>query len=239
MSRELELVHALADGELSAAEEQEARQLIQGNPQLQAEYEWALELKSQLSRHCKPIANDEAWRKCIGRLDDLDRVSKTEGFIGKYAWAFCGVLLLTIFVGGMANRAVSTRTVKSVEMAGLLDPFGSAAVVEKEVPQIQASNFVDLSKFGRTSVVGGLIESRPFVRYGLRDQLGLGGFALAMIQGADRIEGLDRPTSHNLIKSGQMNGINAVTWPVRGDTCVLFGERDTEELVAMAEQMMR
>jgi len=238
MSREIELVHALADGELNAAEEAEARKLISENADLSAEYEWALSLKSALVTHCKPIANDEAWQRCVGRLNELDKVNSTESFVGKWAWIFCGALLLMIFAGGIVNRTVGSRTVSNTQIAGLLDPISSGTAASK-VPQVQAAENVDLSKFQRTSIVGGYLEgNRAFVKYGLRDQLGLSGFGLAIIQGADRIEGLDQRTSNPAIKSGQLNGVNSVTWSVQGNTCVLFGERPMSELVSFAEEMM-
>lgn len=238
MSQEIELVHALADGELDAVEEARARQLISESAELSAEYEWARSIKSALLTHCKPIANDEAWQRCIGRLDDLDKVKGTESFVGKWAWVFCGALLLMILAGGVVSRTFGSRTVSNTQIAGLLDPIGSGTAANK-VPNVQVANSVDLSKFQRTSVVGGYLENdRAFVKYGLRDQVGLSGLALAIVQGADRIEGLDQSTSNALIKSGKLNGINSVTWSVQGNTCVLFGERPTDELVSLAEEMM-
>jgi hypothetical protein len=239
MSREIELVHALADGELNAAEEAEARKLISESAELSAEYEWANSLKSALVTHCKPIANDEAWQRCVGRLNELDKVNSTETFVGKWAWVFCGALLLMIFAGGIVSRTVGSRTVSNTQIAGLLDPISSGTAA-KQVPQVQAAQNVDLSKFQRTSVVGGYLEGdRAFVKYGLRDQLGLPGLALAIIQGADRIEGLNLSTSNPAIRSGKLNGVNSVTWSVQGNTCVLYGERPIDELVSFAEEMMR
>ncbi|MFM9873208.1 MAG: hypothetical protein ACKVQS_07055 [Fimbriimonadaceae bacterium] len=238
MSREIELVHALADGELNAADEAEARKLISENAELSAEYEWARSIKTALVTHCKPISNDEAWQRCIGRLDELDKVRGTESFVGKWAWVFCGALLLMIFAGGIVSRTVGSRTVSNTQIAGLLDPISSGTAA-KQMPDVQAVNNVDLTKFQRTSAVGGYLENnRAFVKYGLRDQVGLAGLALAIIQGADRIEGLDQSTTNPLIKSGKLNGVNSVTWSVQGNTCVLFGERPTDELVSLAEVMM-
>lgn len=240
MSREVELVHALADGELSAAEEAEAKQLIEQNPQMRAEFEWARTLKNSLSTHCKPVSNEEAWDRCLNRLDDLDRVKSTEGFVGKWAWVFCGALFLMIFAGGIVSRTVGSRTVSDTQIAGLLDPIGSGNSVSREnAPKVQPSNFVDLSHFSQTSKVGGYLENRPFVRVGLRDEVGLGGLALVLIEGADRIEGIDQSTSNPNIRTGNLNGVNSVSWSVQGNTCVLFGERSTAELIAYAEDMMQ
>lgn len=237
MSREVELVHALADGELSPAEEAEAKQLLADNPQLRAEYEWARTLKNSLGAHCKPISNEEGWKRCVGRLDELDRVQTTESFVGKWAWMFCAALVLMIFAGGIVSRTVGSRTVSNTQIAGLLDP--SHSLPRGEAPKMDAAQYVDLTNFQRGSVSGGYLDSRPFMRYGLRDKYGLGGLAIVMIQGADRIEGMDKATSNPLIKSGQLNGVNCVTWAVQGNTCVLFGERPMDELQTFAEDMMR
>lgn len=240
MNRELELVHALADGELSPQEAAEAKALIDSDPKLAAEYEWAKTLKSSLGTHCKPIANEEAWQKCVGRLDDLDRVSRTEGFVGRWAWVFCGALMLMILSGGIVSRVVGARTVSTTQVAGLLDPTGAGIAVSRDkAPAVNPADFVNLQSFQPISRVGGYVDSRPFVRYGLRDSLGLGGLAIVVIQGADRVEGLDQRTTNPNVRAGQMNGVNAVTWPVQGNTCVLFGERPSDELVAFAEDMMK
>lgn len=237
MNREVELMHALADGELAPGEEAEARQLLESNDQLRAEYEWARAMKSSLGAHCRPVENDEAWSRCIGRLDDVDRVKSTESFVGRWAWVFCGALLLMIVAGGTVSRVLGSRTVSNTQIAGLLDPSG--ALPRGEAPRVKALDYVDLSEFQRTSVSGGYLDSRPFLRYGLRDKYGLGGLALLMIQGADRIEGLDTATSNPNIKSGTLNNTKCVSWSVQGNTCILFGERDTQELTAYAESMMR
>lgn len=237
MSREVELMHALADGELAPGEEAEARQLLESNEKLRAEFEWARAMKSSLGAHCRPVANDEGWSKCVERLEALDRVKSTESFVGRWAWMFCGALLLMIVAGGTVNRVLGSRTVSNTQIAGLLDP--AAAMPRGEAPRVKALDFVDLSEFQRTSVSGGYLDNRPFVRYGLRDKYGLGGLAILMIQGADRIEGLDKATSNPNIKSGTLNNTNCVSWSVQGNTCILFGERDTQELTAYAESMMR
>lgn len=240
MNREVELVHALADGEVTSVEEAEAKRLVESDPKLRAEFEWAKALKSSMVANCKPIANDEAWKRCVGRLDDLDRVAKAESFVGKWAWVFCGALLLMIFAGGIVSRTVGSRTVSSTQIAGLLDPTGAGLTDSKQAaPDVKAADFVSLSGFTPTSRITGYLDNRPFVRFGLRDQLGLGGLAVVMIQGADRIEGLDQPTSHADIRAGRLNEVNAVTWPVQGNTCILFGERPIDELVALAQDMMK
>src|SRR5690606_28344456 len=105
------------------------------------------------------------------------------------------------------------------------------------MPDISATRQLDLRRFSVTSSVGGHLSDRAFIRYGLRDQNGLGGLTLVVLQGATRVEGVDGPTSNPGIHSGTLNDVRCVTWNVGDNTILLFGERTGDELVAMAEQM--
>ncbi|QYK54144.1 MAG: hypothetical protein KF824_04425 [Fimbriimonadaceae bacterium] len=238
MSHEFELMHAYADGEVSASEAAEAKRLLETDAQCRAEYEWALSMKAALADGCKPIANEEGWKSCVGRLDELDRVKRAEGFVGKYAWALCGALMLMIVAGGFANRMVSSRVVTSTQIASVLDPIGSGVAVSRN-PDISAARQLNLQGFTMTSSIGGRLDNREFVRFGLRDRNGLGGLSVVVVAGADRVEGVDNPTQNPGIRKGQMNGVNCVTWNLGNNTCILFGERTPDELVALAEQMAR
>jgi len=240
MSHEFELMHAYADGELSASEAAEAKRLLETDAQCRAEYQWALSLKSALASGCKPIENEEGWKSCVGRLDELDRVKRAEGFVGKYAWVFCGALMLIIISGGITSRAMNSKVVSSTQIASVLDPTGSGIAVSRDrMPDISAARQLNLQSFTLTSSVGGYLESREFIRYGLRDQNGLGGLSVVIVAGADRVEGVDTETTNPGIKSGQMNGVNCVTWNLGNNTCILFGERTPDELVTLAERMAR
>lgn len=240
MNREIELMHAYADGELSAAEAAEAKKLMESNPQYRAEYEWALSLKSALANGCKPIENEEGWKACVGRLNELDRVKRAESFVGKYAWAFCAALMVIIVSGGVASRAVNSKVVSSTQIASVLDPIGSGIAVSSDrMPDISGSRQLNLQNFSLTSSVAGHLENRQFVRYGLRDRNGLGGLAIVVVAGADRVEGVDNPTATKGIFKGQLNGVNCVSWKLGTNTCILFGERTPDELVSLAETMIR
>jgi hypothetical protein len=238
-----ELMHGLADGHLSPEEHQEAMRLLAEQPELQRELEWARTLKATLRNSCKNEAQDASWNKCVGRLDELDRSKRHTSFVTKYAWALCCALMLIIVAGGVANRAVGSKTLDSTQVASLLDPFSanssdSRTAMRMAAPDLDAAKNLNLREYQVTSQASGLVDGRPFVRLGLRDSVGLGGLALVLIKDADRIAGLDQPTGHAGFTSGKLNNMNCVSWVVSGHTVVLLGERSTEELVQMGRGML-
>lgn len=238
MNRDDELMHGLADGELSDTEAAEARALLDSHESCRLEYQWAVSLKAALERHCPDIPNPEGWNACVGRLDQLDRSRGVEKFVGRYAWAFCAVLFALILFGGVSNRLFGSKVVSGTQIASVLDPFGTGSAVSKDrMPDISAARQLNLRNFAVTSSVGGFVADRPFVRYGLRDANGLGGLAVVVLKGATRVEGLDKPTRNPGIRSGVFNDVQCVTWNVEDNTVLLFGERTGDELVTLAEQM--
>src|SRR5690606_20138569 len=129
------------------------------------------------------------------------------------------------------------KVVTGTQIASVMDPLGSGVAVSRDrMPDISATSRLNLQRFSVTSSVGGFLAERPFIRYGLRDRNGLGGLTLVVLDGATRVEGIDRSTTNPGIRSGILNDVRCVTWNVGDNTVLLFGERTSEELVSMAEQ---
>ena len=211
-------------------------ELVAADETCAKEYAWAKYLKETLPVACKPVPNEEAWAKCVGRLSSLDKSKTSEHLVGKYAWAACLVLVVGILAAGVTNRTMGAKTVTSTQIASLLNPTSGGST---GVPEIESATSLNLSGYRVTNTVRGFVDGKPFVRYSLRDRLNLGGLALVMVQNMDKIEGISEDTRYRGIHSGQINGTHAVTWRVGNDSCLLLGERTTDELTQIAVEMIR
>lgn len=238
MNERQELMNALADGELQGTAKQQAMELLKSDPTAYNEFLWAQSLRATLRESCKPVDNEEAWSKCQARLAEIDRTRRTERFVGKNAWALCGIFALALVVAGVANRNHGAQTLANTQVASLINPLAAGAQVTPDVPDLDAARSLDLRNFQITSQVGGYLDGRPFVRYALRDNVGLGGLAIAVVKGPNRIEGVDTPTRTEGVSSGTLNGVNCVSWTMAGHTIVLFGERSTAELTDYANDIL-
>lgn len=239
MSDGIEKAHALADGELSGAEKQEALDATASDPQFAAEYEWALLFKGQLREKLAPIHDEDTWQTCKSRLNELDKVKRTEGFVGKYAWAFCLIFLVGIFSAAAMNRMGFSRPLGSESVAGLFhdltpfkfsEPSQAIADVRNKVgraPQL-SSNVARV-----TNVASGVIDGRRVGRLTLDD--GHGQILLFVVEGASGFEGLNITDSG--YRCGSMNDLQAVSWTDTGYLFMLVGPRNMAELKNLAEEV--
>lgn len=235
MSENWELMHRLADGEVDASEKAAAMELVATDKTCANEYAWAKYLKTTLASSCKPVEDQVTWEKCMGRLDNMDKVRTSEHLVGKYAWAACLVLVVGILAAGITNRTMGAKTVTSTQIASLLNPSSGGGT---GMPEVESATSLSLDGYRVTSTVNGTVDGKAFVRYSLRDRLNLGGLALVVIQNMDQVEGIGEETRVRGIKSGLINGTNAVTWRVGNDSCLLLGERTTDELTKIAVDLL-
>lgn len=100
---ELEIA-ALADGELKGNDKVTAEQEVANDPAARAHFQGVMAVKETLktklpSHNCK-----ETWSKCVGRLDELERASRTESIVGRFSYAMAAVLIVAIFSAAYLNR---------------------------------------------------------------------------------------------------------------------------------------
>ncbi len=74
----------------------------------------------------------DGWKRCVKRLDDIDRSRKAERFVTKYAWAMSLCVFLLIVGAGSWNRLTGQHMGAGdvSHMASLLSPL-----VHTENPQ--------------------------------------------------------------------------------------------------------
>lgn len=235
MSDDILKAHALADGEIDGQEKAEALRAVAENPHLAAEHEWALLFKTQLRSKLQPIKDDEVWESCRRRLDEIDRVSRTQVFVGKYAWALCAVFLAGILLAAGMDRMGSNRQLRSEHVAGLLNGLkqvkGEPNRLWDELDRLTGSQHTGSTVAQIVGGAVGSVDGRKAVRLELND--GRGQLTLIGIASAASLEGLDSDDAG--YRCGSINDRSAVSWTSQGCLYILLAPRSTAELKQIAE----
>lgn len=244
MSDWIEKVHAFADGQLTEAEKAEVVKLIGEDKTAQAEYEWARYTKEMLATKCQPIADDESWQACLNRLDAIDKTSKAEGFVGRYAWAMCALFLIAICSAAWVNRTYGSKQLSNEQVAGLFSSF--SPVVERSSAQNQSPKEIVQQCIPNPPVLvippqfvvesAEKTETPDFAAARLLIHDEKGQLALVIINNASGVEAIDK-SAGNEFQSGTLNSNPCVLWESNGSTILLMGPRSREELLQIADVM--
>lgn len=237
MNDEIVKAHALADGELDGAEKTEATAAVAADSRLAAEHAWAVLFKTHLREKVQLVTDDDVWRSCRRRLDEIDRVNKAQNFVGKYAWALCALFLAGILFAGGMDRMNPNRQLRSEHVAGLLNGLrevrGEPNRLLDELNRLTGSQHASPNV---AQVVGGAvgsIDGRRVVRLELSD--GRGPLSLFAIQAVSSLEGLE--TDDAGFRCGAINDRPAVSWKQQGCLLILVATRTTAELKQIAESI--
>jgi len=185
---------------------------------------------------------DETWSRCVGRLNELDRSSRIEGFVGRYAWGLCGAFALVIAVGGYWSRMAHTGVISSSdvprEAASMFPVPGVRSMSDFkqwvgqklgfESPQIQDT------RLNVACVYQGTLDGMPAVRLALQDSDG--NADLTIVHGAQAVDGV-RPLQDGQFSVGRVNGENLVTWTRDGSAMLLVSPRSMDQLVDLASEI--
>ncbi len=240
MKEAIERAHALADGALSPAEAEQARREAAADPRLQAEHDWARTLKAELAKSPPPTPDPHLWTAVRDRLDAIDRSRTAEGFVGRYAWAFCAVFLLFIVAGAITSRLDGARPLATSQVAGL---FSGLTPVAAGSPDQAVELVREKVGYAPTRMVGapvrvlgaayGLIDGRRAARIVMAD--GVGEVLLFVVERTNTVEGI--PYAAKGYMAGSINRTPALAWCEGGDLVMLVGPRDHGELQTLAEQI--
>lgn len=239
MSELLDDIHGLADGELDPEAKARVLQTLSKDGRAHVEYQWVLLIKEMLSKRCAPSSDSECWRRSMAQLDEIDRTRRTERFVGRYAWGFCGVLFAIIVAGGLLNRASGGKDLSSAHVASLFnltpqpiaasqpsqarvllhDALGQAPVADRE------------EQFALISVATGEIDGMRAARLILRDSQG--PFSLFIVKDAGNIDGMEG-RQEGFYSHGVINHYRCVSWHDDGYALLLLSDRPDSELEALA-----
>lgn len=230
-------IHAFADGQLSPAETQEVAAWIKDDPKAQAELEAIEALKSTVSTRCETMTCEETWKKCQGRLRELDRKSGVEAFVGKWAWGLCSIFIVAIASAAYMNR-IGGPQIRSTDLMSASMPTFSAPQSKSQTEQRRwlrgLSIPVEPGPVQVESAYEGVMNGRRVVRLNLTDNTGPMSLFMASCD-----EFTDRPVSNEYgIVRVNMDALG-LTWSQKGMSFLLIGKRDPEALQAVAEAIRK
>ena len=236
-------LHAFADKELDPQDMARIADAVKASPEAQRELEAIQSLKSCLQTKIEQPECRDAWKECLTRFNEMDRVKVTENFVGKYAWALCIVLFFALVGGGVLNRArggsVGLGEVASITSE--LVPMGGGSQMRR--PE-QLRNWINDQTGCETKSVfdPSRIESVAYsdqangrnVMLRLRDQAGT--IDVLYLPNVNINEGMALGGS---MYAGKVNGLNCVTWHDGSVQLLVIGNRQTDELRTFAQSMYR
>lgn len=232
-------LNALADGQMTPDEAKAMQAALRGHPASSAEYQSILMVKRLLKERTPEIEYRDSWRICVGRLDELDRSRRAESLVTRYAWAFCGVFLIAILVGGMNKRATRSETVNIADLSRIVTslapsrtpPPAADAARNRWLDQLlgQARRSVDPNRMEIIGYAYGTLDDRPVTHFALRDSSG--PLALLVIPGTVPDQS-SQP--EKVFRLGHLQGMNCVVWTDNNVTLAVVGDRTHQDLVRAA-----
>lgn len=241
---EITELHAYVDGELTKAETEKVRLAIAGDAKLAAEARAIETMKEAVQRHARPCDCEDSWRVCVGRLNELDKTRRVEGFFGRYAWALCGTVFAAIVVGGLMNRGPATATVGSTDlarMASSLGPGGQAPQATRAdrawIDQLlgQAAVSLNPSRLYAGPITIGELDGHRVARVPLHDAQG--DLALFVFDNDVRFGGLVPLDDQDRYAAGKIAKLNCVAWATPRGSFVLVGDRSPQDLSNAASRL--
>jgi len=228
-------IHAFADRELPPEELARIEKEIAASPEAQRELEAIRSLKSCLSTRMTAPEAAGVWRACRGRLDELDKVKKTEFIVGKYAWALSALLFCVILSGGLYNHFRGG----SVSVGQLASDIGGMTPMPlNNQPQVLQQFAAPTLHIDWSQVLGAAYRNTPegrIYRFRMQDQKG--AFDVVTIPNVSSVEGV-QPIDDNMY-AGQINGHNCVVRFDSGTLVLVIADRSTSDLRDLTESLYR
>jgi len=239
-------LHGLADGELATEREAEVKRLLANCQASQAEYQAILALKTALREKAPALEYKQAWKGCVGRLNELDRTRKIERLVsGRFAWGLCGVFFAAIIFAGFSPHGERDPNQQSADLArlvGSLGPSKSADPASRELDKSlddllkKAKVSIDPNRMEIMSRAYGELDGHSVMRVTLRDASG--DMALMVVHGMMPIDGLGELAQDHSIKLGHVLNKRCVAWTDGANTLVLVGDRGYGDLAESAARIM-
>lgn len=233
--KDYSLIHAYIDGQLSPDERAKVESWIKEDPRAQAEMECIHSLKGALKRHCEPMACEEVWAKCQGRLGELNRKSSIESFVGRWAWGLCSIFIVAIMSAAFMNRGnpqIRSTDVMSASLAPLSAPQSQATVDQRRwlrdlaIPLEPEAVKVD-------GAYEGEMDGQRIIRLDIRDSEG--PLQLFVASCREFTDGTDTQ-QYGVVRVSDVNGL---TWSQSGMSYLLVGPRSSQALQAVADGIRR
>lgn len=236
-------LHGLADGELSADKEAEVKKLLAACSASQAELQSIVGLKTFLREKTPAVECSQAWKGCVGRLNEIDRTRKIERLVSvRFGWGLCSVLFATILFTGYIQRGNHDPNQTSAELARMVASLGPSRSAEASSHKELDAKLDALLKQARVSIdpgrmtimsrAYGELDGQSVMRITLRDANG--DLALVVVPSVLKLDGLGEMPQDHQFKMGHLLDKNCVAWTDGQNTLVLVANRSYEDLAATA-----
>ncbi len=241
---EPDIWHAYVDGELSTQEKANCQALVEQSCECRSAVVSIESLKNFTRTNAAEIHCEKTWEHCCGRLHELERTTKADRFIARYAWGICGVLFISIIGGGMVNRMNGGSHVDSaafMQNAASLGPSIAPSSKDRAqgdwVAEIlgEARSVINANNIRVKGLEIGDIAGFPAKKLLLEDNAGTLSLLLTDVDLA--VDGMEPVEGSNVYLHTGMGIGGCVRWRMNGRTFFLIGNRSTESLVAVAEKL--
>jgi hypothetical protein len=239
------LLHALADGELSGPEMATAEELLRTDPIANAEYQAAVSIKKTLASQSQVKMDPKSWQAAIDRLNELDKRTKAEKFVGKYAWGMCSIIFALILSTGLLRHYSGSPvgTGDMAQYAAALQPFSRDV---KQTGQDMRSWIRDVSYGAPIQIDPGFLTVHRFGQQIEEDRSttvlycsdAAGPLSLIVVKGANGISGAEQMAKQGNYLIGQIGNANCLCWSDKGFVITLVGNRGYQDLAKVAEGIL-
>ncbi len=236
------ILHALADGELSGPDKATAEELLRTDPIANAEFQATVAIKKTIASKNQIHVDPKSWQAAVGRISELDKRKKAEGFVGKYAWGMCTIIFALILSTGLMRhfKGSPVGTGDIAQYAAALQPFSRDV---KNTGQDMRSWIRDVSYGAPIQIDPGFMtvhryaqrieENRSTTFLLCSDSIG--PMTLIVVKGANGISGAEQMAKQGNYLIGQIGNSNCICWSDSGFVITLFGNRPYEALAKVAE----
>lgn len=232
-------IHALADGELSPEDAARVEAQVNQCPESLAEYKSLVALKETSRRLADTVTCEETWRKCQGRLAEIDRTRRVESFVGRWAWGFCSVFLALILGAGLLNRA-NSNPLHSADVARMMSSLGPSSSQTPAAPEQMrnwlrgfAPGTIQLDRVRVVAAAEGVIDNRHVARLTLKDAQGYAN--LVIIPEVNEIADLQASDAPEGYCYGRVGEVPCVAWTESGYAFIVLADRSPQDLLGIAQ----
>ncbi len=236
--------HAFVDREATPEEKQACEAMLKDHCECQQQVISIEALKNFTKIHAEEIFCPVTWNSCCGRLREIDRTTKADRFVARYAWGICGVLFVSILGGGAMNRMKggsrmdSAAFMQNVASLGPDVPTGASGKREAQwVSELlkEAGSIVTADNLRINNVDNGEIAGHTAKRFCLSDSVGK---LSLLVTNADLVvEGMEPvPGAENYMHT-MLGDKCCVRWIANGKTLFLISERSVPELLIASKKL--
>jgi len=239
-------LHAMADGELTPEREAALQRLLADSPDVHAEFQAILTVKTILRDKVGPVECRSEWKACVSRLNAIDGTKKAEAlFSGRFAWGLAGLLFMVIVSAGLLHRGSDpSNKVNSADFAMMFGTFhpsheGTKTKSAQELATDELFKFANVALDKNRMVLRGQyygdLQGRSVRRFDLRDPSG--DLMLVVVSGVLELNGMGELRRDHAFRLGHVGNYNCVAWTEGEKTLALFADRPFEDLATIASQL--